>query len=383
MDTSRYLLSVLLIVADLGVAGCSAHTGLLALPEEADDPVTLRVALPMPGEPSDWSEWFAVYVDEAEASSTAGPVQGSYQVSEDSVTFRPDFPFSPGVRYRVGVAADLAAAEKIPGAHFSRLGREFVGVHFELPAPLPLRPPRVERVFPTSDALPENVLRFYIYFSNPMQRGWASRAIRLRGEDGRDVENVFMEFKQELWSPDQKRLTVLLDPGRIKRGVGTNSRLGQALKVGRRYTLTIEGVWQDGQGQPLAESFEKTFRVTPAIRSALEHRSWTLTVPSGGSRQVLALTFDRSLDHALLARVITVRDGGGQEVPGSVEVGREETQWFFHPQRPWASGAYTVVAQPILEDLAGNNLFGPLDRMVSEEANDRAPVTLAFEVRER
>ena len=70
-------------------------------------------------------------------------------------------------------------------------------------------------------------------------------------------------------------------------------------------------------------------------------------------------------------------------MPGSVEVGREETQWFFHPQRPWASGAYTVVAQPILEDLAGNNLFGPLDRMVSEEANDRAPVALAFEVRER
>lgn len=336
----------------------------------------------MPREPSDWNEWFAVYVDEASSSSTPGPVQGTYQVLEDRVIFRPDFPFSPGVRYRVDVAEDLAATENIPGAHFSRLGREFVGVHFGLPAPAPLTPPQVERVFPTSDTLPENVLRFYIYFSNPMQRGWASRAIRLRGEDGRNVENVFMEFKQELWSPDQKRLTVLLDPGRIKRGLGTNTRLGQALKIGRRYTLTIEGIWQDAQGQPLAESFEKTFRVTPAIRSALELESWTLTVPSRGSRNVLAMTFDRPLDHALLTRLITVRDQGGQEVPGSIEVAQEETQWRFRPERPWASGHYSVVVDPILEDIAGNSLRGLLDRAVDTEVNDLVCATLLFAIRQ-
>ena len=94
----------------------------------------------------------------------------------------------------------------------------------------------------------------------------------------------------------------------------------------------------------------------------------------------MALTLDRPLDHALLARLITVRDEGGNEVSGSIEVVREETQWLFRPQRPWVPGAYELVVQAILEDVAGNNLRGPLDRAVNDNLNNLDGVTLAFEV---
>ena len=372
----------LLLVATLGLAGCSTPTNVLVVPRAAGEPVVLRQDLPRSSGSSDWSDWFAVYVDAASASPAADPVQGTYWVSEDRVTFRPDFPFAAGVRYRVDVAAELAAAEHIPGTRFSRHGREFVGRHFQLPEPAQLPPPKVERVFPTNNALPANLLRFYVYFSNPMQRAWQNRQVRLLGEDRREIENVFMEFKQELWSPDQKRLTVLLDPGRIKRGVSTNTRVGPALDVGGRYTLLIEGGWPDAQGQSIAEPFEKAFLVTPAIRSGLDPDRWILTAPRDGTQQALVLTFDRPLDHALLARMLTVRDERGRDVPGSAEVGQEETRWLFRPHSLWAVGSYTVIVQAALEDVAGNNLRGPLDRTVTDPANDRDLVRLQFHVRE-
>lgn len=42
-----------------------------------------------------------------------------------------------------------------------------------------------------------------------------------------------LAIKEELWSSDGKRLTILFDFGRIKRGVSTNRRQGPALEKGR------------------------------------------------------------------------------------------------------------------------------------------------------
>ncbi len=383
MYTTGKCLLVLMIVGALWLTGSTSGASqpdLLTLPESGGEPVTLRVRLPKSDKPIDWETCFAIYVDEADTPSSTSPVQGTYRFANDTLTFQPDFPFSPGVKYRVDVATDLTSVEDVQGVRVERLGRSFVGVPFSIPTSLSLAPPEIDRIFPTSDELPENILRFYIYFSNPMQRGWASRAIRLQREDGNEVENVFMEFKQELWSPDQKRLTVLLDPGRIKRGVATHDRFGQALVSGEQYKLVVDATWPDAQGQLLGTSFEKAFRVTPAVRSALKQKKWSLKVPSVGSLQALELTFDRPLDHALLMRMVGIRDAGGQDVPGSFEVSREETLLLFHPRQPWKSGDYEVVVQTILEDVAGNNLRGPLDRMVNEDIAGVDHVSLALRI---
>ena len=59
----------------------------------------------------------------------------------------------------------------------------------------------------------------YVAFDRPA-RGLVHQAdIKLLDSKDMAVENAFMDFGQELWSPDGKRLTVLFDPGKIKRGV--------------------------------------------------------------------------------------------------------------------------------------------------------------------
>ena len=77
-----------------------------------------------------------------------------------------------------------------------------------------------------------------------------------------------------------------------------------------------------------------------------------------------------------------MRDERGRDVLGSAEVGQDETRWLFRPHRPWAVGSYAVIVQADLEDVAGNNLRGPLDRTVTEPANDRDFFKLAFNVKE-
>jgi hypothetical protein len=62
------------------------------------------------------------------------------------------------------------------------------------------------------------------------------------------------------------RLTLFIDPGRIKRGVLPLEEVGPSLEAGKSYTLVIDREWIDGSGNPLQESFEKTFKVGPPDR---------------------------------------------------------------------------------------------------------------------
>jgi len=74
----------------------------------------------------------------------------------------------------------------------------------------------VTHVFPSCDLLPENLLRFYVCFSDSMQRGRALDEISLFDSDGRPVEDVLYRPPVELWDRTMRHLTVLLDPGRLK-----------------------------------------------------------------------------------------------------------------------------------------------------------------------
>lgn len=62
------------------------------------------------------------------------------------------------------------------------------------------------------------------------------------------------------------------------------------------------------------------------------------------------------MDYALATRVISVRNAGGQVVPGEVSLAEEERVWMFRPEASWRGGTYRLVAQTTLEDLAGNNI---------------------------
>src|SRR5262249_10274078 len=121
----------------------------------------------------------------------------------------------------------------------------------------------VEKIYPSGDKLPENQLRFYLHFSAPMSRNGAYSHIKLLDEKGKEVASPFLELGEELWDPGVKRFTLLLHPGRIKRGLKPREELGPILEEGKRYTLVIAADWSDAEGNLLKAGVRKSFAVGP------------------------------------------------------------------------------------------------------------------------
>jgi hypothetical protein len=287
-----------------------------------------------------WSSVFAVYAGEGDIP----PVLGQYSVENGSLAFRPRFALAPGLHIR---------------AFFHVPGQAAIEKIFELPkAEAIVSSTRVEHVYPSTDLLPVNELKFYLYFSAPMAQGEVWRHVRLLRDDGSLVEVPFLE--QELWDRENRRVTLLLDPGRIKRGLASLAEAGPALEEGQHYTLVIDGDWPDSRGVPLVEEFRKLFRVVEADRKPPQVTDWHITAPAAGVEAPLAIDFPKPLDYALLQHMLTVSGPAGP-VAGTVAVDREETQWRFTPNQPWVAGDYRVVVETALEDLAGNHIGRPFD----------------------
>src|SRR4029077_13312670 len=158
----------------------------------------------------------------------------------------------------------------------SRLGAtgEPVVAEFVIPKPAAGPPTVVEHVYPSTNKLPENQLKFYLHFSAPMSRGEAYRHIHLLQANGKEVDLPFLELDEELWDPEGKRFTLFFDPGRIKRGLKPREEVGPALEEGKSYTLVIDRQWQDAQGTPLKEFFRKAFSVSPPDDRQPDVNTW-------------------------------------------------------------------------------------------------------------
>jgi hypothetical protein len=291
--------------------------------------------------PADWSKILAVFIGDSHT-----PIVGSYSVEKTSLRFEPRFPFTPGSKYRCVFTP----------ASGSKVESEFI-----VPKPAPANPTVVEQVFPSSDTLPENQLKFYIHFSAPMSRGEAYKHVHLLDEKGKEVENPFLELEEELWDRAGQRFTLFIHPGRIKRGLKPREELGPVLLEGKRYTLVVDAAWQDGDSNPLGQAFRKEFRVGPPDETQPDPKTWALQAPAAGSKQALAIRFPKPLDHALLNRMLWVVDADGKRLAGQVQAGKLETSWRFLPERAWPPGEYHLVIDSALEDLAGNSIARPFE----------------------
>ncbi len=304
----------------------------------------------------DWTPIFALYVvrgDGKEGGTSPPALLGDYRIEGEILRFTPRFPLARGVKYRA--VLDLA---QLP----SRAGSTVKPIETVLLLPRKDTPATVlERVYPTADTLPENLLRFYLYFSAPMSRGEAYQHVKLLTATGKEVETPFLELDQELWDAEQKRFTLIIHPGRIKSGLKPREELGPVLEKGKTYTLVIDRAWNDAEGRPLKETFRKTFRAAAAVEERLDAQTWKLTAPTAGTRVPLIVSFPRPLDFALLHRMIKVENAQGQVVDGAVEVTDQETRWRFTPKSNWPTGTFHLVADTQLEDLVGNNLSRPFE----------------------
>src|SRR6516165_12707303 len=214
-------------------------------------------------------------------------ISGEREVVGGTVRFIPDFPFERGVRFRA--ILDLSGE---PGL------AEVLTHEFSFPKEAPVTQPEVSQVFPSSEALPENLLRFHVRFSRPMQRGRAEANIAVLGPDGSPVLDVLYRAPVELWDTSMTCLTILLDPGRLKRDVGPNRMLGPPLKVGERYNLAVGQGMIDVHGRPLRQRFTKAFTVCEAVGAPITVEDWRIVSPTADSRDSLELTFPIALDWA-------------------------------------------------------------------------------------
>jgi hypothetical protein len=304
-------------------------------------------------EPQDerWGKLFALHVDPSGGKGHADQpaLLGSYRVVKGVVRFVPRFPLMRGVRYRA-----VFSPARLPGRQES--GEKPVEKMLLLPKPKPGAATVVAQVDPSADRLPENLLKFYLHFSAPMSRGESYTHLRLLNARGKPVDLPFLELDQELWDDTGQRFTLFFDPGRIKRGLKPREEVGPILEEGQRYTLVIDRAWPDAQGNPLARTFRKTFQVLPPDDRQPDPKTWKLQPPSARSRAPLRVVFPKSMDRALLDRLLWVAGSDGDTVPGTIRVSRHETAWAFSPARPWKAGAYHLVADTILADVAGNSI---------------------------
>lgn len=285
------------------------------------------------------------------------PLFGESRVADDALVFESAFPLRPGITYR---------------AVYTPSAGDAVLRTFTLPEPPPGPPARLVRIAPSADVLPENLLKFYLHFSAPMARGEAYSRLRLLDGGGTPVELPFLEIDEELWDPGGMRLTVLFDPGRIKRGLKPREEVGPALEEGKRYTLVVDPGWPDATGRPLAEGRRKAFRVAPPDDVQPDPKRWKLTPPPAGSRDPLVVMFDEPMDDAMLRRVLGVTRGG-TAVPGRIEVSGKETRWTFTPEAPWTAAAHALEVHTTLEDLAGNSIEAPFEVDLFDKVDRRIP----------
>jgi len=326
-----------------------------------------------------WTALFFVSVDNLpiKEKSEPPPIIGSYRIESKALIFEPQFPLSAGLCFRA-----VFEPARLPGS--DRPQAKTVVAHFTIPKALSTPTAKVQHVYPTHDVLPENLLKFYIHFSAPMSKGEAYQHIHLIGSDDREVDLPFLRLEEELWNRNQTRFTLFFDPGRIKRGLKPREEVGPALEEGKSYTLVIDRDWVDAQGNPLTESFRKSFRAGPPDDNPIDPKNWKLQTPAAGSLTPLHLIFPKPLDHALLERVIGVTDSAGHELEGTITVTLKETHWSFTPKQTWQAGAYHLTVDTALEDLAGNSIgrpfeidvFHPIQRQVRSET-----VKIPFSIR--
>lgn len=319
----------------------------------------------------EWPKVAKLVVDEGTPDEVAKRqgAAGDWSVSVDALRFEPLFPLVPGTKYRAFVNLAAAPRAKIEAKPFT--------LTVLLPKPEPGPRVRVTAVYPSASRLPENTLRFYVQFSAPVSRTDTYEHIKLVRDDGKAVALPFLEIGEQLWSEDGTRLTLLFDPGRVKRGLVPREEDGPILEEGRRYTFEVDAAWQDLDGRPLVAKHTKTFSVSAPDDEPVWPEDWSLMAPRANSDSPLIVKLAKPLDRALLGRMLSVRDAAGKSVEGTITVGGGERVVTFAPKQPWPKGAFKLIVDSQLEDVCGNRVGEPFELDVLKPIPAKPTVKIA------
>ena len=240
-------------------------------------------------------------------------------------------------------------------------------------------------IYPTQDSLPENLLKLFLKFSKPMREGKSINYLTLIKGDSDTLSGVFLDLQPELWNDEQTILTVWLDPGRIKRDLIPNQKLGAPLSKSENYKLIVSSDWKGLNGEVLDRYYLKDFTVIARDSISPTPKDWLLDIPHSGSKSPLKVNFEESLDYSLLNEVFKIFSQENQEIAGVWKIGNEEKSIEFTPVSNWKKGKYKFRVSGRLEDLVGNNLnrlFETDLKIQTSEQEDSEFQFIAFEVKE-
>lgn len=224
-----------------------------------------------------------------------------------------------------------------------------------------IQPAKVSAVYPSADTLPENLLRFYIYFDTPMRTENPLRYIYLTDNTGNRMDEVFLNNRYALWSPDRTRLTLLFDPGRVKTGLVAHNSMGRAIKANSTYNLIVNAGAINNA--PCQTTYKKTFKVIEANFQKPTVANWEINQPKLETKEPLTIHFTNTIDHTSLAYRIRVRNGKDEVIAGSIDIGNQEKTWSFTPQNDWSdTDTYSLFVDQVFEDVSGNRLTGLFDQ---------------------
>src|ERR1700761_3615995 len=173
-----------------------------------------------------------------QGASGSNRILGSYSINNQSVVFESAVPLMPGLTYVVSQNGKQLGTVQVP---FEKNEQR----------------PKLVNIYPLADTLPENQLKLYLEFSKPMHRGQSLDCVKLIDSRGDTMKNVFLDLQPELWDTTGKIITLWLDPGRIKRGLVLNQKLGNPLKRAEVYKLSVSMDWKDNRGMKLAKYYSK------------------------------------------------------------------------------------------------------------------------------
>ena len=278
------------------------------------------------------------------------------------IRLTPSFGLSRGATYR-------AVVQPLKG--------EPVSAEYEIPTAESPGEPTVEEVYPTAEKVPANLLKFYLYFSEPMREGRdIFERLHIETDTGERVHDPWR--RRELWSDNAKRLTVWIHPGRVKRGVNLREEFGPVLHPNRKYTLVIDGTIRSAAGVEIGRETRHRLSTLPEDYQRPLPESWILTAPEVATRAPLRIESPEPLDHVLIARHIDVRDPAGQPLAVKFEIEPGEKRWSIVPDNPWAKGEHRIEISEFLEDLAGNTRLRVFDTDLSQPPPEPGAETLTF-----
>jgi hypothetical protein len=213
---------------------------------------------------------------------------------------------------------------------------------------------RRAQVFPSGEFVPENLLRFHIFFDTPGFSDQVLSAVRLIDNSGNEVPHAFLDLAQGLWDPTGTRLTLLLHPGRIKSGLQSNLSMGSVLTTGQTYCLMLNMDMLLGAANRGIQAH--TFKVSSPSTSAIDFTGWQLSKPSARTYEALQITFDRTMDRMGLDNAFSIQDDKGRYVRFRLSIGRNERTVLLTPLKSWGTGGHSLIVRTDMEDVGGNRL---------------------------